>query len=380
MIKKILLSTIILFITFLTLPSATLAQDFTEEELAAFAEVEAVETSYWKALVISIEEVDIAIQNGDAIAQQKAQHIVIEVIRGPHKGEQKEVINQLAFNPLGLEIVVGDKLVVYIEDYNDGTWSLQIQDFWRLPILIWFILFFLVLMAIIGGKKGLRAIASLVLSILLIFKVLIPLIIIGWNPVWTSLAIAILITVLTLLIISGFHKKTYSAILGTTAGLFVAVILAMIFGNLAHLTGLSSEEARMLVSRFPDLEPRGVLFGSIIIGAIGAVMDVSMSISSSINEIKQHNPNIGYKELVKSGMNVGKDIMGTMSNTLIFAYVGTSIALLLLFTEFGESYTKFINFDFVAEEVIRSIAGSIGLIATIPFTAWIAGLFERNKG
>ncbi|PIY78748.1 MAG: YibE/F family protein, partial [Parcubacteria group bacterium CG_4_10_14_0_8_um_filter_35_7] len=121
------------------------------------------------------------------------------------------------------------------------------------------------------------------------------------------------------------------------------------------------------------------LFASIIIGALGAVMDIGMSISSSVTEVKKTYPYARMQELIKSGLTVGRDVMGTMVNTLIFAYVGVSLPLLLLFTKYGGSYLKFLNFEFVAEEVVRSIAGSIGLVAAIPLTAIIAGYLEGAK-
>ena len=145
------------------------------------------------------------------------------------------------------------------------------------------------------------------------------------------------------------------------------------------LTGFGHEETRTLFAKFPNLNFNGLFYSAIMIGAIGAVMDVAMSISSSINEIKKANPKLNSKELFKSGVRIGKDIIGTMSNTLIYAYVGASLGLLLLFSSFGESYLKIFNFEFMAEEIIRSIAGSIGLIGAIPLTAMFAAWFETRS-
>ena len=233
-------------------------------------------------------------------------------------------------------------------------------------------------MILIGKTKGLRAVVSLFISIFLIFKVFIPLALRGVSPVWLALIIASIITVVTLVIIAGFKKKTLAAILGTIGGLVFAVILAIVFGNLSRLTGLSSEEARILLANF-SLDFKGLLFAGIIIAALGAVMDVAISVASGMAEIKKAKPEISRKELIKSGLEIGRDIIGTMSNTLIFAYVGASLFTLLLFTEFGESYLKFFNFDFVAEEIIGAIAGSIGLILAVPITAIIAGYLETKK-
>ncbi len=329
--------------------------------------------SYQKAQVLKVEET-VEKNENQVISQQK---IKIKILSGPHKNEEREIENILSNNPLDLKIKAGDKILIYEEQNNDQD-IIQIQSFYVLPILIFFIFLFLIVLLAIGGKQGAKAIISLSLSVFLIFKILIPQMLQGKNPIYLSLAIAAIIAIITLLLISGLKKKTFAAILGTISGVAVAAGLASIFGNLAHLNGLSDEHARTLFSSFPYLNFKGILFAGIIIGALGAVMDVAMSISSSIAEVKKAQPEIKKTALIKSGMAVGKDIMGTMSNTLIFAYVGSSLFLLLLFNQYGESYLKFLNFNYVAEEIIRSIAGSIGLILAIPITAIIASYLENK--
>jgi uncharacterized membrane protein len=184
---------------------------------------------------------------------------------------------------------------------------------------------------------------------------------------------SIVITVLTLTIVSGFNRKSLSAILGTLSGVFIAGGIAYIIGTLSKLTGLNSEEAVMLIY-IPgdiDLNLKGILFAGILIGTLGAVMDVSMSIASSMHEIKTIKSDISRKDLFKSGMNVGRDIMGTMSNTLILAYTGASIPILIIFTAYNISFVEIINLDIMATEIIRAVAGSIGIVLSIPLTAAI---------
>ncbi len=224
-----------------------------------------------------------------------------------------------------------------------------------------------------------KTVISLILGLIFILKFLLPNILKGTSPILLTAIFCIVITVITFILISGWNKKTISAILGTILGLLVSISLALIFGKMTVLTGFGHEETRTLFAKFPNLNFHGIFYSAIMIGALGAVMDVAMSISSSAHEIKKAKPNINSKELFKSSLQIGKDVIGTMSNTLIYAYVGASLALLLLFVSFGESYLKIFNFEFMAEEVIRSIAGSIGLIAAIPLTALFSTWLESKK-
>ena len=245
--------------------------------------------------------------------------------------------------------------------------------------MIGFIILFLVLLAIIGGKQGLKAIISLLVSIGLIWWVLIPGILRGWNALWLTIGLSIIIAFVTLIIISGFKKKTYAAILGTLSGVILATLLAVIFGKLTQLTGLASNEAHSLFHINKDLNFENILFASITIGALGAIMDVGISVASAVSEVRQANQKTSFKKLFKSGMNVGKDVMGTMSNTLIFAYVGSALAMVLLFATFDQPIIKLLNFNFIADEIVRAMAGSIGLIGAIPLTAFIAAYLESRR-
>ncbi len=323
-----------------------------------------------------IENIQESVQkNGQQVTSQ--QKIKVKILSGPLKGKTYYIFNTPSNNPLSLKIKVGDKVLLYAE--KDGKkYDVQIQGFYILPDLLLLLFLFLALIAIIGGKQGIKTIFSLLLASVLIFKFFVDGILSHHNPILLAVLISSLITIFTFIFISGFNKKSLSAILGTVSGVVMAALIAWFFGNLTHLNGLASENARNLLYDGVSLNFKGILFAGIILGALGAVMDVAMSVASTIAEIKKAQPNIDQKGLIKGGMAVGKDIMGTMSNTLIFAYVGSSLFLLLLFKQSGESYLKFLNFNFVGEEVVRSLAGSIGLILTIPLTAFIAAYLETH--
>lgn len=344
---------------------------------------ENINSFYEKAAVVSVKDIvkEINGENGQGEGRQviSSQEIKIKILSGELKNEEKILENNLSLNPLDIKLKEGDKILVYIEGNKEQGYSFQIQSYYVLSNIIILILLFFLSILIIGWLQGLKAIISLSLSVFLIFKLFIPRAIAGTSPIALSLAVSTVIALITFLLISGRTKKTLAALLGTVGGVVIAALIAMFFGNLTHLTGLADENARTLFSNFPNLNFKGLLFAGIIIGALGAVMDIAMSIASTITEIKKASPNIKRKELIMAGINVGRDVMGTMSNTLIFAYVGSSLFLLMLFSNESESYIKFLNFNFVTEEIIRSIAGSIGLILAIPLTAIIAGYLEDKK-
>ncbi len=240
---------------------------------------------------------------------------------------------------------------------------------------------FILLIILIGGKQGVKAVITLGLTIFLVLKVLLPLMLKGINPIPISVAISIIITIVTIFIIGGINSKSISAVIGTSSGVIIAGLIAYIVGSKAKLTGFNAEEATMLmyIPQDIDFDFKALLFSGIILGALGAIMDVGMSIASSIEEIHNANKEISGRELFNAGMNVGKDIMGTMTNTLILAYAGSSIPLLLLFMAYEIPMKEIINLDLIATEIVRSLSGSIGLILTIPLTALIAAFLSCSR-
>jgi uncharacterized membrane protein len=310
------------------------------------------------------------------------QGFTAEILKGPFKGQKVIVENAFSGNPaMDLIINPGDKLIVALEVIDGQIAGAYPQDFYREFHIYLLIGLFIVTLLVIGRIKGIKAILTLGITVFLIAKVMLPGMLKGYDPLLLAIVISVIITAITLLIVSGFTTKTTSAIIGTTGGVLVAALISLWVGHAAKLTGLSGEEAQMLMYIAKDIgfNFKNLLFAGIIIGALGAVMDVSMSIASAMEEIKINNPSISKKKLIQSGMNVGKDIMGTMSNTLILAYTGTSIPLLLLFLSYQQSYLKIINMDFIATEFIRALSGSIGLIFSIPITAlFSAALTKQN--
>ena len=327
-----------------------------------------------KAEVLQVENIDNEKTNS-------IQKVKLKILTGELKGKIFNVENNLPKN-LAFQVKVKpkDKIIVQIEENNNNQ-NVYISDHYRLTPIKILVLLFILLLIITGKLKGLKSVITISLTLILIFKVLIPGILNGFNPLLLTTFITALITIITIFIISGLNFKSISAIIGTIFGVTIAALISIIVGKLIPITGMMPDEIGMLMYLKEDINfnINHLLFSGIILGALGAVMDVGMSIASSTYEIYLANPDVSFKRLFKSGMAVGRDIMGTMSNTLILAYTGSSVPLLLLLMANSNTDIKYlINMDIVATEIIRSLAGSIGLILTIPLTAFITSTLLKK--
>lgn len=312
------------------------------------------------------------------------QVVEIEILTGEYKGQILTVDNQLN-NHIYYDILLekGDRVTVAIgEAASDDTLpNIYISGFERDRYELYILIIFIFLLIVIGGFKGVKAVLSLLISIFLILFFMLPFILKGYSPILLSVITAIIVATLTLFIIAGINIKSASAIIGTATGVVAAGIIAYVIGGLANLTGLSNHEASMLMYLPQDIsfDYRGILFAGIIIGTLGAVMDIAMSIASAMHEIREIEPDISTRDLITAGINIGRDVMGTMTNTLILAYTGTSIPLMLIFIAYDFPLVEILNMDQIATEIIRSIAGSIGLVLAIPFTAMTCGVIINHS-
>ena len=342
--------------------------------------LEPEETHMERAIVLEVEDGE-----DDEISEgfvSRTQYVKLKILSGKYKGEIFEIENDLSDNiAYNIEVKPGDKIMVGIEEFADDSMDIYISDHIRSDHIFILLGIFILLIILIGGKQGVKAVITLGLTIFLVLKVLLPLMLKGINPIPISVAISIIITIVTIFIIGGINSKSISAVIGTSSGVIIAGLIAYIVGSKAKLTGFNAEEATMLmyIPQDIDFDFKALLFSGIILGALGAIMDVGMSIASSIEEIHNANKEISRRELFNAGMNVGKDIMGTMTNTLILAYAGSSIPLLLLFMAYEIPMKEIINLDLIATEIVRSLSGSIGLILTIPLTALIAAFLSCSR-
>jgi len=247
--------------------------------------------------------------------------------------------------------------------------------------LYFLISLFLGLTILIARKQGLKAIISLGITGFLIFKFMIPGIILGYSPIMISIIILSISSVVTIFFMTGFNSKGTIAILGTLGGVIFAGILSVFFSKTMGFTGYTTMESINYASLIKNINLKEVISAGVIIGSAGAVMDVSMSISSALLEIKSHRPNITSLELYSSGMRIGRDIIGTMINTLILAYIGGSLFTIMILTIQQNDFPsiRILNFEFVGVEFLRAFCGSIGILIAVPFTSFLASKIYIEK-
>lgn len=334
-----------------------------------------------KIMAITSDVIDERDTSGGAY-QQRIQEADVLIKDGPLKGETIKVINTMDQNlAYDIELFEHREIYVFIAYDDDGNVDHGlVYRYRRDKYLLILGLIFLVLMVVVGGAKGVRTLITLSLTLVGIFYMLTG-IARGGNPIILSMVVCSIIAVVTMFLVTGFNQKAVSAIVGTLGGVLVSGVIAVIVSDYAVLTGLGTTEAQMLMfsQQHIEFDFTSILFASILLGTLGAVMDVCMSIASAINEITEANPFMSTKDLFHSGMNIGKDIMGTMANTLILAYAGTSIFLILVFMMNDIPAFDIINMDAIATEVVRALGGTIGLILSIPLTAYVAAILEKKN-
>lgn len=291
-----------------------------------------------------------------------------KVTSGPRKGEI--ITAEQTFSPLLIdrskEVSRGNN--VLLVNNNVGWFFGGYVRTTRLLIMGFFFVFCLILF---GAKKGFNTILSLGFTCAAIFAVFVPAILSGKNIYLMSLLVCVYVVIMTPLIVIGYNKKSLASIAGCAGGVFVAGIIALIMDKALYLTGIVDEHSRYLVNLPGDvqLNLNAIIFAGIIIGAMGAIMDVSISISSALWELKEKVRNINFKELFRSGINIGRDIMGTMADTLILAYIGSSLTVVLILTIFARSPLALFNSEMFAVEILQAMAGSFGILFAMPLTA-----------
>jgi uncharacterized membrane protein len=301
------------------------------------------------------------------------QKLKVMILTGEHSGEVHTVNNYLS-NLCNVHGKEGMDVIVSVDTAAPGNYLVSLYNYYRTPTIYFMILFFLGSLWAVGGKKGLQSIVGLVFTLICIAFLFIPMLYRGYSPVLASVLIVILATVITLFAVAGWSPKTVAAILGTTCGVVIAGIISGIFGRLAHLSGFNTEEAEtlMVIASHTNMKVGGLLSAGILIASLGAVMDVAVSIASSISEVAATNPKLTAKALFTSGLNVGRDMMGTMANTLILAFTGSSLNSLILIYSFNVNYHQLLNMNLIGIAIIQGMSGSIAIILTVPVVAFIA--------
>lgn len=332
---------------------------------------------YEKAVVTKITSDTLAPDPDYPYINIGKQYLEVKITSGENKGKIVSVINFVGRTD-NKPVKVGTRLVV--SSYDDFISTIIVN--YNREISIYILLFiFIFVVLFLGKSKGAKSLFSLVFTMICIFFIFIPLIIKGMNPIVSSIIIVILSTMVTMISLNGATKKTFVASLSCILCTIVAGLIAYIFGKFNNISTFNTAELQdlLFVSTKTSLKVKDLLFAGILISSLGAIMDTTMSITSSIFEMKDVNNNLSKSQLFISGMNIGKDIMGTMTNTLILAFTGSSINILIIYFMYNMPYIQLINIDLIVLEIVQGLSGGIAVILSIPITAFAASELIGDK-
>ena len=331
-----------------------------------------------KAKVLSTDESAV---RSSGLIQSGEQYCEVELLEGKFKGDETRAVNILTGSLESNKIFEECDVAHVVVSYNDdGITSVTMNDHYRIDkelILAGIFILFLILFA---GGTGLRAVCSFAITILTIWKILVPAYLGGANPIWCGILITAFLTLLIIFFVYGFDMKTLAACGGAFLGVLVTCILGCIFTDAFKIHGaVMSYSESLLYAGYQDLSLTRIFMSAIFIGASGAMIDLSVDITSAVNEVVHKKPDIGWKEAMLSGMNVGRAAMGTMTTTLLLAYSGGYIALLMTFMAQGTPIENILNYKYVSAEILQTIVGSLGLVTVAPLTALTSGILLTGK-
>lgn len=328
-----------------------------------------------------IIDIDNSAIKSSGLIQSGEQSCTLKIQTGKFKGQEMTGVNFLSGSLEKDKIYkVGDRALVTISHEGEEVKSVVMSDHYRLDKEILLLGIFALLLIVVAGRNGVLAIFSFVITVLTIWKILVPAYLRGYSPVWTGILITVFITVMIIFFVYGFDRKTVTASLGSLLGILTTCLLGMLFTDLFHINGAVMPDAEsLLYSGFQHLDLTAIFMSSIFIGASGAMMDLSVDITSAVQEVVEKKPEIGWREAARSGMNVGRAAMGTMTTTLLLAYSGGYITLLMVFMAQGTPADHILNYKYVAAEVLDTVVGSFGLVTVAPFTALVAGIMLTRR-
>ncbi|HIS56151.1 MAG TPA: YibE/F family protein [Candidatus Fimimorpha excrementavium] len=349
----------------------------------------AIPTGYEDALIYQgtervrgeVIQVDNSAIKTSGLIQSGEQTCVIKVKDGIFKDQELEGVNFLSGSLEKDKIYkVGDVALVTISHQGDRVASVVMSDHYRLDKELILLVIFAVFLILIAGKNGLLAIFSFSITILMIWKLLVPAYLNGYSPIWVGIGITVLITAVIIFFVYGLDRRSLTAISGSLLGIFTTCVLGMLFTGLFKINGaVMPDSESLLYSGYQHLDLTSIFMSSIFIGASGAMIDLSVDITSAVHEVVEKKPQIGWKEAAKSGMNVGRAAMGTMTTTLLLAYSGGYITLLMVFMAQGTPIDHILNYKYVSAEILDTVIGSFGLVTVAPFTALAAGIILTHR-
>lgn len=295
------------------------------------------------------------------------QNLMVELPNGERRAATNELRAQLE---LDKKFSVGDCALVVL-----GEEPLVARDHWRLGWL--FVLFgaFCLFLVAFGGWTGLKALFSFVFSCLVVWKLLIPLCLRGWSAGWTSFGCVFVLTAVIMYLVAGWTRKGLVAFGGAMLGVVASLVMSEFFAGVLHVNGATMPFVQtLLYSGYSDLSLSDIFIGAIILASSGAVMDLAMDVAASAEEVVRHHPGITRRELLLSGLRVGRSVVGTMTTTLLLAYSGGYLTLLMVFAAQGTNPLDFLNSTLVSAELVKTLVGSFGLVLVAPSTALVAAV------
>lgn len=330
---------------------------------------------------VRVLETDESMVRSSGLIQSGEQTCQVEILGGKFKGETTEAVNMLSGSLESDKIFqTGDVAHVVISYDGDEILSVTMTDHYRINYEIILAAIFVVFLIAFAGKTGLRALFSFVITVLTIWKIMVPAYLQGVNPTWCGILITVFLAVLIIFMVYGWDRKTVAASCGALLGVLVTCIIGCIFTDIFKIHGaVMAYSESLLYAGYQDLNLTQIFMSSIFIGASGAMIDLSVDITSAVNEVIEKKPSIGWKEATASGMNVGRAAMGTMTTTLLLAYSGGYIALLMTFMAQGTPLDNILNYKYVSAEILDTIVGSCGLVAVAPLTSLTSGILLTRK-
>lgn len=326
-------------------------------------------------------ETDESTVKSSGLIQSGEQYCQVEILAGKFKGETAKAVNMLSgsletdkiFKP-------GDIAQVVVSHNENGILTVTMTDHYRINMELILAGLFVALLILFAGKTGLRAVYSFVITVLAIWKIMVPAYLRGVNPIWCGILLTAFLTVLIIFLVYGWSRKTIAASSGALLGVLVTCIIGCIFTDAFKIHGaVMSYSESLLYAGYQDLNLTKIFMSGIFIGASGAMMDLAVDITSAVNEVIDKKPDISWREAACSGMNVGRAAMGTMTTTLLLAYSGGYIALLMTFMAQGTPIDHILNYKYVSAEILDTVVGSFGLVTVAPFTALTSALLLARK-
>ena len=343
--------------------------------------------AYERAQVLAVTKDTVSVDRYTTDAREiGTQTLLLRLLTGDRKGENVETNNYVSLFS-SQKLKEGDKLIVIQEPQEDGSVALTVYMYDRIPAVIFVVLLFFVITTVVGGKTGLKSLLGLALTVVCIIYILCPMLMLGWAVVPATFLICVYVAVCSFVILGGIRRKTVCAMLSTVAGMALAGLFGFLAQKLTRVdsyalydtSGSMLEALQQIQLQDIPLHLTGLLTGGILISSLGAVMDVAMSLASSMQELKAVNPDMSRKDLWRSGMNIGRDMVGTMTNTLILAFVGSSLVMILYLWALNPDSYQLLASRFFSVEVISGVSSSVGVVLCVPLSCLIGSIFFGSK-